>query len=215
MNSYLKLSLPVALFALVLLTAVPALFAHHPNLQTSFMLDERTQVPGRTLEPNTTYVLKVLKSDTDRHIVQIFNEDGSKMLTTFLGVSDKDSGNQTGFTFMDMQGDHAKVVREWFYPEWGGLKFVYSEKEARDLREHSREGVLWTNNRVTAGTTNLNNIQVSTMERGTAGRSSAEQVARNEGANLPRTAGEVPLLGLIGLAFLSAGLALRFATSVK
>jgi hypothetical protein len=213
MNSYLKpFSMPVTLLALVMLMAIPAL-AHHPSLQTSITVDERTMVPGQTLEPNTTYMLKVLKSDTDRHVVQIFNENGSTMLTSFLGVSDKETGNQTGFSFMEMQGDRDKVVREWFYPEWGGLKFVYSEKEARDIQQHSNESVMWTKNRVTANPTDLEGIQVATMERNDTRGSSAEQVARNEDADLPRTAGELPLLGLIGMLFLSAGITLRFAGS--
>src|SRR5687767_42335 len=137
MNAYLKrFTMPVTLLALVMLMALPAL-AHHPDLEQSFKVDERTMVPGATLEPNNNYVLKVMKSDSDRHVVQIFNEDGSKMLTTFLGVSDKESGNQTGFSFMETQSGHDKVAREWFYPEWGGLKFVYSEQEARDIQKRS------------------------------------------------------------------------------
>jgi hypothetical protein len=212
MNSYLKrFSMPAAMLALVMLFALPS-FAHHPNIQTTFMVDQATQVPGTTLDPNTMYMLKVLKSDTDRHVVQIFNEDGSKMLTTFLGVSDNQSGDQTGFTYMNMRSGDNKVAREWFYPKWGGLKFVYSEKEARDIRQHTNENVLWTKNRISADTTDLEGIQVAGMEPGTSGRSNTEQEARNDSSNLPRTAGELPLLALIGIAFLGSGLAVRFAT---
>ena len=212
MNSYLKrFSMPAAMLALAMLFALPS-FAHHPNLQTTFTVDQPTQVPGKILEANTTYMLKVLKSDSDRHVVQIFNEDGSKMLTTFLGVSDKESGDKTGFRFMNMQSGDNKVVREWVYPQYDGLKFVYSEKEARDIRQHTNENVLWTKNRISANTTDLEGIQVAGMGQTTGGRSNTEQLARNEGANLPRTAGELPLLALIGVAFLGSGLALRFAT---
>jgi hypothetical protein len=215
MNSFLRvLRMPVTLLALVALTTLPAVYAHHPDLQTSFTVDERTMVPGATLDPKTTYMLKVLKSDTDRHVVQIFNENGSRMLTTFLGVSDSTPTVKDGLSFMEMQGDHAKVVSEWSHPEWGGLKFVYSESEARDIRQHSNESVLWTRNRVTANTSNLEGIQVASMGQETAG-GSREQVARNEGAGLPRTASELPLLGMIGVALLSAALALRFAISSK
>jgi hypothetical protein len=63
--------------------------------------------------------------------------------------------------------------------------------------------------------TDLDAIRVTTMQAGTTRQGSAEQIAQNEGADLPATAGELPLLGLIGLAFLSAGVALRLATSLK
>src|SRR5262245_35539144 len=115
--NYLK---PFLMLSIVLVVAtlfgVP-LFAHHPDLQSTFKVDQATQVPGKTLDPNTTYMLKVLKSDTDRHIVQIFNEDGSKTLTTFLGVSDKGATDQSGLAFIKMKSGDEKVAREWFDPK--------------------------------------------------------------------------------------------------
>jgi hypothetical protein len=201
------------MLALAMLAALPAI-AHHPDLETSFKVDERTMVPGAVLEPTMGYVLKVLKSDSDRHVVQIFNEDGKNMITTFLGVSDDKSGTQTGFSFMDSEVDGDKVVREWFNSEWGGLKFVYSEQEARRIGQHSSEAVLWTNNRITADSRDMGSIQVSSTQPQDQSRSgSLGELARNDTADLPRTAGELPLLALTGLVFLTAGLTLRFAMS--
>ena len=129
MKSFLRrVSLPIAIFAWVVLIAAPTVFAHHPDLTNSFKVDQRTQVPGAMLEPNTNYVLKVLKSDTDRHIVQIFSQDQSRMLTTFLGESDPTTG-QSGFTFIEMQGNQPKVVREWSTPRHmqSGQNFSWTE----------------------------------------------------------------------------------------
>jgi hypothetical protein len=216
MNLHLKhFSMAMTLLDLAFFMTAPAL-AHHPELKTQFTVDERTMVPGATLEPNTSYVLNVMKSDSeraDRHVVQILQEDGNKMLTSFLGVSDEQNRGPEGFTFMEMNAPHDKVVREWVHPEWGGLKFVYSEQEARDISQNSNESVLWTRSRVTTGTSNLESIQVSTLEAGTD--TTSNQVARNEPSDLPRTAGELPLLGLIGIASLAAAFAMRLAVSRK
>jgi hypothetical protein len=208
MNHLKRFSKLSIVLVVAMLFGVP-LFAHHPDLQSTFTVDQATQVPGKTLDPNTKYMLKVLKSDTDRHIVQIFNEDGRKPLTTFLGVSDKGATDQTGFSFMNMKSGDEKVVREWFDPKWGGLKFVYSEQEARNIRQKTDENVLWTMRRITPDTKDLEGIQVAGMEQTTS--RNTDQVARND-ENLPRTAGELPLLALAGLLFFGTGLALRFST---
>src|SRR5262245_34390689 len=165
--NYLKPFLMLSVMLVVATLFGVPLFAHHPDLQSTFTVDQATQVPGKTLDPNT-YMLKVLKSDTDRHIVQIFNKDGSNVLSTFLGVADKGATDQTGFSYMNMKSGDDKVVREWFDPKYGGLKFVYSEQEARNIRQNTDENVLWTKSRITADTKDLEKIQVAGIEQTTS-----------------------------------------------
>ena len=74
----------------------------------------------------------------------------------------------------------------------------------------------------------LNTIQVATMQpgstqtrpgqvtRGETGRNAPEQTAQNDRSNqLPRTAGELPLLALVAFAFLSLGLGIQAARFIK
>src|SRR6516165_5867680 len=88
-------------FALVLL-APPVIHGDEWNLATRFTVSQPTEVPGMVLQPNTKYVLKLLES-TDRHVVQLYNEDQTRMLTMFMAVSDERTTptDNTVFTFIE------------------------------------------------------------------------------------------------------------------
>src|SRR5215469_6120402 len=64
---------------------VPSLHADEWDKKTVVTFPEAVQVPGMTL-PAGTYTFKLADSTSDRNIVQIFNADGTPLITTILAI---------------------------------------------------------------------------------------------------------------------------------
>ena len=87
------------------------------NKKTVMTVNEPFQVPNKVL-PAGTYVIKLLNSQSDRHIVQIFNADETQLQTTILAIPNyrlQPTGNSR-FVFWETPRGSAKAMRAWFYP---------------------------------------------------------------------------------------------------
>ena len=97
------------------------------NKRTILTVGQTIQVKDTVLEPGQ-YVLRLLNSESDRHIVQIFNGDQSQLIDTILAIPAERttlSGN-TQFTFWETPPGTAKALRTWFYPgDNMGQEFPY------------------------------------------------------------------------------------------
>jgi len=95
--------------------------------KTTLTISEPIQVRERLLEPGT-YVFKLLNSPSDRHVVQIFNEDQSHIIDTVLAIPNyrlEPTGNSR-FGFWETPPGYAKALRAWFYPgDNFGQEFPY------------------------------------------------------------------------------------------
>ena len=93
-------------------------------------------ITGMRILPAGTYVFKLLNSSSNRHIVQIFNADQTKIYATILAIPDyrlvpKD---KTVMTFNEGIQGQPEAIRAWFYPgaNWGE-EFVYPKTRAVEL----------------------------------------------------------------------------------
>jgi len=79
----------VILTTLCLMAAlvVPKARADEWDKKTKVTFNEAVQVPGVTL-PGGTYIFKLADSDSQRTIVEIFNEDETRLITTILAIPD-------------------------------------------------------------------------------------------------------------------------------
>ena len=70
----------LSLFAVTLLgaTVLPSALADTWNKKTVVTFSQAVEVPGKIL-PAGTYTFQLLDSQSDRHIVQIFNADGTHL----------------------------------------------------------------------------------------------------------------------------------------
>lgn len=87
------------------------------NKKTILTVHEPIQVSNRLLEPGT-YVFKLADSQSDRHIVQIFNSDQSHIIDTILAIPNyrlRPTGHSQ-FSFWETPPGAAKAMRAWFYP---------------------------------------------------------------------------------------------------
>jgi LPXTG-motif cell wall-anchored protein len=104
------------------------------NKKTVLTVNQPIQIRDTYLEPGQ-YVLKLLDSNSDRHVVQIFNGDESHIVNTVLAIP-KERTNPTAntqFTFWETPAGTAKALRAWFYPgDTVGNEFPYP-KQPRQL----------------------------------------------------------------------------------
>jgi hypothetical protein len=86
--------------------------------------------------PAGTYVFKLLNSSSNRHIVQIFNEDQTKIYATILSIPNYRlvAKDKTVMTFNEGIRGKPESLRAWFYPgaNWGE-EFVYPQAQAVEL----------------------------------------------------------------------------------
>jgi hypothetical protein len=217
----------LSLLAMVFCLAVTigAAQADQMNKKTIVTFSEATQVPGMTL-PAGTYVFKLMDSSSDKHVVQIWNESGTKLVTTVLSISTSEPqpAGKVMLTYAERPANEPQAVKEWWYPgDNAGQEFVYPKSRAVELSQ-------------------VNNVTVPSTETEEAYAPPPAPVAEPEAASapvaepapveqpvaqaetpapapapmeqeapkaLPQTASELPLFGLIGLLSLAAFAMLR------
>jgi hypothetical protein len=195
------------------------------NRKTVITFSNPVEVPGvgqHTL-PAGTYVFKILDSQSDRHIVQIFNKDETQVLTTILAIPNYrlTTTDKTVITFRERPTGQPEALRAWFYPghKWGE-EFVYAKSRAIELAKETHTPVLATRAELdTAPVEALKTVPVEAVaptgepielaqvvEPPPAAATQAATVPSNE--LLPRTASPLPLIALLGLLTIGAGFGL-------
>jgi hypothetical protein len=107
----------------------PSLRADTWDKKTIVTFGDAIEIPGQVL-PAGTYVFKLANSSSNRHIVQIWNEDETQIFATILTIPEYrlDPAETTIFEFEERPGDSPMALRRWFYPgETIGDEFVYSQ----------------------------------------------------------------------------------------
>lgn len=121
--------------AVAALGFIPLIHADEWNKRTLVTVNEPIIAGNKVLEPGT-YVWKLLDSQSNRHIVQIFNRDQSKLETTVMAIPNyrlQPTGH-TQFTFWETPAGVPKAVRAWFYPgDNYGQEFAFPKKLVAQL----------------------------------------------------------------------------------
>ena len=216
------------LFCLVALCAfvVPTAKADDWNRKTVITFSGPVEVPGVGQHnlPAGTYVFKILNSQSDQHIVQIFNQDETQVLTTILAIPNYrlHATDKTVITFRERPAGEPEALRAWFYPgrEWGE-EFVYAKSRAIELAKETNEPVLATPVELDAAPIEALNTAPVEAVAPTGEPVELAQVVEPPPANapmaaatqpaadpLPQTASSLPMIALIGLMMIGAGLAL-------
>ena len=102
---------------------------------TKMTFSQPVEIPGQVL-PAGTYWFKLLDSQSNRNIVQIYNADQSKQIALILAIPDyrlKPTG-KTVVTFDERASNSPEAVKAWFYPgDNYGQEFVYPKPRAVQL----------------------------------------------------------------------------------
>jgi hypothetical protein len=212
--------------SLVALTFLPSAKADEWNRKTILTFNEPVEVPGvgaQTL-PAGTYVFKIVDSMSDRHIVQIFNQAEDHVYTTILAIPNfrLKATDKTVMTFKERGEGQPEAIRAWFYPgrQWGE-EFVYPKSRAIELAKITNEVILATpielatvpvealkTAPVVAVKPTGEEVQVAEVVELPPEVTAAKPVEVAAAETLPQTASPLPLVGLIGLLSLGAGLTL-------
>lgn len=112
--------------------------------KTSFTFDAPVVVPHATL-PAGTYVFKLAPSQQNRNVVQVWNGDETKLITTALSIPMR-RVERTGDVIVKFSSTPAGVppaVKGWFYSgETRGHAFVYPDEQAARIAETTKTLVL-------------------------------------------------------------------------
>jgi hypothetical protein len=129
----------------------PTAIADESNRKTVVTFSGPVEIPGVHLSgwgvlPADTYVFKILDSQSDRHIVQIFNKDETTVYATILAIPNYrlKATDKTVITFSERPAGEPEALRAWFYPgrNWGE-EFVYPKAKAIELAKASKTPVLF------------------------------------------------------------------------
>jgi len=128
-------TLAVTGIALIGTSFVPKAHADAWDKMTIVTTNEPIIAGNKVLHPGT-YVWKLLDSQSDRHIVQIFDKDQQHLQTTILAIPDYrlQPTGKTQFAFWETPAGVPKAVRDWFYPgDNFGQEFPYPKKLVAQL----------------------------------------------------------------------------------
>jgi len=194
------------------------------NKKTVLTVNEPIQIRDTYLEPGQ-YVLKLYNSPSERHVVQIFNRDESRIINTVFAVPKQryEVSGHTEFTFWETPAGKAKALRSWFYPgDQIGQEFPYP-KHLRDVAmlETSRTTQTTTTEQaaappqptVTEESRESQSVQTAEntppppveqppappAETPAAAPPPPSEGEANRAAELPKTASPYPLIGFSGL----------------
>lgn len=207
--------------------AVPRAQADQWNKKTTLTIDQPIQVTDTYLEPGQ-YVFKLLDSQSDRHIVQIYNADQTHLITTILAIPDYrvQVTGKSRFTMWETPAGYVSALKSWYYP---GDNFGQEFRYPKHLREIQVAQVTTTTSQAqTADVTpapapqeqaqvveQQDQTVIAQSEQPPAPPAVAEQPAPAPEpapappAVLPQTASTYPLTGFIGVLLLGLGGLLR------
>ncbi len=212
--------LAIASIGLLGVAFAPSGRADEWNKKTTLTVSESFQVPNKVLPPGT-YVIKLLDSPSDRHIVQIFNADETELQTTILAIPNYriQPTGKTVVTFWETPPGQPKALRAWFYPgDNFGQEFAYPKSAAVQIAAVSHQPVPTTEAIQPAELPKAEITQTQPEPQEVAQATPPPAPATQEPAlapapaaaavpapqELPKTASPYPLIGLAGL--LSLGL---------
>src|SRR3954469_15494531 len=147
-----KAVMTVCATALIGGLCMPTAQADEWNRKTVITFSGPVEIPGVHLKgwgvlPAGTYVFKILDSQSDRHIVQIFNKEETTIYATILAIPNYrlKATDKTVITFRERAAGEPEALRAWFYPgrNWGE-EFVYPMAKAMELAKATNVPVLFT-----------------------------------------------------------------------
>jgi hypothetical protein len=179
-----------------LLTMAPSAMADQWNKRTILTVNEPIAVPGKVLQPGK-YVMRLMDSPSNRHIVQIFNEREDQLQTTVLAIPNyrlQPTGD-TEFQWWETPAGQPRAMRAWFYPgDNFGQEFAYPKTEAVTIAATNTSNVPTT---YAQTETELATARVGTvdkagtemeLDRETYNRAEETQIAQNQATPAPAAA---------------------------
>lgn len=107
---------------------VPSLKASESDRKTIITISQPISVEGTTLPPGQ-YVLRLQDSSSRQDVVNIFNGDETRLITTVVALHARRlwSSDKSEFSFYDLHPGQPAVLHTWYYPgDDNGWEFLRS-----------------------------------------------------------------------------------------
>jgi LPXTG-motif cell wall-anchored protein len=207
--------------AAILAVIASAAFAQTSDKRTYFTFNGPTAVPGVTL-PAGKYLFRITNDTTSRNVIQVLSGDGKKPYAMFhtIPAERSDPARDPELRFMETAAGMPNAVRTfWYASERGGYEFVYPKNQARLLAKGTGQPVLTAEPELARITPKGEEVAVNPEPFkpeapavvGEVAPSTLEIVEPQQQARaeLPKTASNLPLFAIAGVALLLGGALLR------
>jgi len=121
-----------------------AAHADESDQATTITFSEPIQIPGQVL-PAGSYLFKLIDSDTDRNIVQVFNTDRTVLYATLptIATDRQEPAEDTMLTLAMPEAGGPSVLVNWLYPgHETGNEFVYPKQTEKELATDKQETIV-------------------------------------------------------------------------
>jgi len=128
--------------ALIAAAVTPPVKADQWDKKTVITINEPVQMPSCcnadhvvVLQPGT-YVLALVDSLSDRHIVRVFEQDQKTVVTTILAIPNYrlQPTDKSTFQFWETPAGQPRAMRAWFYPgDNFGQEFAYHKTKSVEI----------------------------------------------------------------------------------
>jgi hypothetical protein len=214
--------LALGTFATLLgVVSAPVANAQSDRENSTFTITEPVDVGGFTLQPGT-YLIKVVMLASNRNMIQVTNEDQTKVFASVLATPHPIRANEeipsSRYTYYATAPGQPKALRTWFARDTpNGQDIIYPKRRAMELAALAKEPVIAipdeakeTEYKTVAFTVVTPDQNVKPYEEPAPPVMVAE--ARPQ-AELPATASHVPLFAALGLLSLGGAFGLRALTN--
>jgi LPXTG-motif cell wall-anchored protein len=162
------------------LLTISSAMADQWNKKTHLTVNEPVSVPGKVLQPGR-YVMRLLDSPSNRHIVQIYNDREDQLQTTVLAIPNyrMQPTGKTEFQWWETPAGQPKAMRAWFYPgDNFGQEFAYPKTQAVSIAA--------ANNASVPTTYAQTETELTTARVGTVDKAGTEQELDRQTYNAPQ-----------------------------
>ena len=213
----------LAVFGCVMCVMLVTVFTQVSHAQT---WDKKTRItvnqpwslPGNTVLQPGTYVMRLYDSPSNRQIVEVWNAEETKLEARVIGLPAYRLAptNDTVLNFYERRNEGPAALQLWFHPgDLSGVEFPVPKSEVQQLAQIEVKAP----EQVPApepppAVTEVQPPPAPAPEPVPAPEP-PPQIAQNnpppapQQPELPRTAGDAPILALIGLLSLGSGVLLR------
>jgi hypothetical protein len=230
----------VAMLATLSVTDANAQLGGPVDSRTEFTFNRPVELPGVTLPPGTYVFRFADATTSRQVMHVMAKDATNKTYGLFLTVQAQrpEASREAELRFMETPAGAPAAIKTWWYPDTRiGREFIYPKAQARRLAQATNTSVLTTQAESVTNeqmkTADLTYVSPSGQETAvtdgqmtdaaaaapTSAARTFEQTPVQEGTSaantagrtrLPRTNSALPLIGLLGLASLLSGAALRF-----
>jgi hypothetical protein len=215
----IKITTRILFVVMLCVLAIPQATADEHNKKTRVTFTEPVEVPGAILPPGN-YTFALMDSLSDRNIVQISNEDQTKIFATILAINNYrlTPTGKTVLTFSERPSGTPEALHAWFYPgDNFGQEFVYTKSRAHQLAPSNKIPVLALRAEAVPDVASLKEVPLVAVIPDNAEVPVAEVVqpqpetfaVAQPPAQLPKTASSLSIFITIALACLLIGVIMR------